>query len=99
VVAVVLFIEALGIAALNWFLGVVADRQDMSLASLDPDVMSTSLKTGGCALRRLLRAVCPGRPACGPTRPRPAGIGRALLISAAVVHALLLMTHDRPGRA
>ncbi|WP_369273059.1 hypothetical protein AB5J55_26700 [Streptomyces sp. R11] len=89
VVAVVLFAEALGIAAVNWFLGVVVDRQDMSLAGLDPNVMSVSSKVGGlvfgayfalCGLVALLVAV----------RDRaPAGLGRILLISAAVVHALL----------
>jgi hypothetical protein len=89
VVAVVLLAEALGIAAVNWFLGVVVDRQKMSLAGLDPDVMSTSSKIGGvvfglyfalCALVALLVAI----------RDRaPAGFGRILLISAAVVHGLL----------
>ncbi|MFE7277135.1 hypothetical protein [Streptomyces sp. NPDC057623] len=88
-VAVVLFVEGLGIAALQWFLGVVVDRQDMSLAGLDPDVMSLSSKIGGlvfgayfalCGLVALLVAL----------RDRaPAGFGRILLISAAVVHALL----------
>jgi hypothetical protein len=89
IVAVVLLAEAFGIAAVNWFLGVVVDRQQMSLAGLDPDVMSTSSKIGGvvfglyfalCALVALLVAV----------RDRaPAGFGRILLISAAVVHGLL----------
>ncbi|MFC8871490.1 hypothetical protein ACFUAC_28255 [Streptomyces sp. NPDC057148] len=88
-VAVVLFAEAVGVAALNWFLGVVVDRQDMSLAGLDPDMMSVSSKIGGivfglyfalCGLVALLVAV----------RDRsPAGLGRILLISAAVVHGLL----------
>jgi hypothetical protein len=88
-VAVVLFVEGLGIAALQWFLGVVVDRQDMSLAGLDPDVMSLSSKIGGvvfgayfalCGLVALLVAL----------RDRaPAGFGRILLIGAAVVHALL----------
>jgi len=89
VVAVVLFIEAFGVAALNWFLGVVVDRQDMSLAGLDPDMMATSSKIGGvvfglyfalCGLVALLVAI--------RDRP-PAGFGRILLISAAVVHGLL----------
>lgn len=89
VVAAVLFAEAFGIAALNWFLGVVVDRQDMSLAGLDPDMMSASSKIGGvvfglyfalCGLVALLVAV--------RDRP-PAGFGRILLISAAVVHGLL----------
>ncbi|WP_077796951.1 hypothetical protein [Streptomyces sp. JHA26] len=88
-VAVVLFAEALGVAALNWFLGIVVDRQDMSLAGLDPDTMSVSSKIGGvvfglyfalCGLVALLVAL--------RDRP-PAGLGRILLISAAVVHGLL----------
>ena len=88
-VAVVLLVEGFFIAALNWFLGVVVDRQDMSLAGLDPDAMSLSSKIGGivfgvyfllCALVALLVAI----------RDRaPAGLGRVLLISAAVVHGLL----------
>jgi hypothetical protein len=88
-VAVVLFVEAFGVAALNWFLGVVVDRQDMSLAGLDSDMMATSSKAGGivfglyyalCGLVALLVAL--------RNRP-PAGFGRVLLISAAVVHGLL----------
>ncbi|CAL9457790.1 hypothetical protein ACWDRM_14660 [Streptomyces cellulosae] len=89
IVALVLFAEALGVLAVNWFLGVVVDRQDMSLAGLDPDMMSVSSKAGGvvfglyfaaCGLVALLVAL----------RDRaPAGFGRVLLISAAVVHALL----------
>ncbi|MGC9535502.1 hypothetical protein [Streptomyces sp. UG1] len=89
VVAVVLLVEAFGVAALNWFLGVVVDRQDMSLAGLDPDMMSMSSKIGGvvfgayfalCGLVALLVAV---------RNRAPAGFGRILLISAAVVHGLL----------
>ncbi|MFJ8107057.1 hypothetical protein [Streptomyces sp. NPDC096132] len=89
IVALVLFAEALGIAVLNWSLGTLADRQNMSLAGIDPDVMSTSSKVGGivfglyfafCGLVALLVALR-GR--------RPAGLGRVLLISAAVVHGLL----------
>ncbi|MFI9242588.1 hypothetical protein ACIGXF_08345 [Streptomyces sp. NPDC053086] len=89
VVAFVLLAEAVFIAALNWFLGVVVDRQDMSLAGLDPDVMAMSSKIGGvifglyfafCALVAVLVAI----------RDRaPAGFGRVLLISVAVVHGLL----------
>ncbi|GAA2735659.1 hypothetical protein GCM10010360_29930 [Streptomyces nogalater] len=88
-VAVVLFVEALAVVAVNWLLGVVVDRQKMSLAGLDPDVMATSSKVGGvvfglyfalCALVSLLVAL----------RDRaPAGFGRVVLVSAAVVHGLL----------
>jgi hypothetical protein len=89
VVAVVLLAEAFFIGALNWFLGVVVDRQKMSLAGLDPHLMSTSSKAGGvvfglyfalCALVALLVAI---------RNRAPAGFGRILLISVAVVHGLL----------
>ncbi|MFD3614262.1 hypothetical protein ACFWWT_03215 [Streptomyces sp. NPDC058676] len=89
IVAVVLFVEALGVVALNWLLGTVVDNQQMSLAGLDPDVMSTSSKVSGflfglyfvlCGLVALLVAL--------RDRP-PAGLGRVLLVSAAVVHGLL----------
>ncbi|MGW3986667.1 hypothetical protein [Streptomyces sp. NPDC004830] len=89
VVAVVLFAEAFGIAALNWILGIAVDRQDMSLAGLDPHMMSVSSKIGGivfglyfalCGLVALLVAL---------RDQRPAGFGRVLLVSAAVVHGLL----------
>ncbi|WP_324787312.1 hypothetical protein [Streptomyces sp. H51] len=89
IVALVLFAEAVGVAALNWFLGIVVDRQDMSLAGLDPDMMSVSSKAGGvvfglyfalCGLVALLVAL--------RDRP-PAGFGRVLLVSVAVVHGLL----------
>ncbi|WP_405906915.1 MULTISPECIES: hypothetical protein [unclassified Streptomyces] len=89
VAAIVLFVEAIGIALLNWLLGTVVDNQDMSLAGLDPDMMSISSKIGGlvfgayfalCGLTALLAAV----------RDRAPGLfGRILLISAAVVHGLL----------
>ncbi|WP_437107694.1 hypothetical protein [Streptomyces sp. enrichment culture] len=89
VLALVLFAEALGVAALNWFLGVVVDRQDMSLAGLDPHVMSVSSKIGGIVLG-LYFALCGLVALLVAVRDRaPAGLGRALLISVAVVHALL----------
>ncbi len=89
IVALVLFVEAFGIAGVNWLLGNVVDGQNMSLAGLDPDVMSTSSKVAGvvfglyfalCGVVALLVAV---------RGARPAGVGRILLISAAVVHGLL----------
>ncbi|MEU5634465.1 hypothetical protein ACH47C_08965 [Streptomyces rishiriensis] len=89
VVAIVLFAEAIGIAALNWFMGVVVDRQDMSLAGLDPDVMATSSKVGGIVFG-LYFALCGVVALLVALRDRaPAGFGRVLLISAAVVHGLL----------
>jgi hypothetical protein len=89
VAAIVLFVEAIGIALLNWFLGVVVDRQDMSLAGLDSDTMAVSSKIAGL-LFGLYFAVCGLAALLVALRDRqPAGFGRILLISAAVVHALL----------
>ncbi|MEV5435674.1 hypothetical protein AB0K80_06515 [Streptomyces sp. NPDC052682] len=89
VVAVVLFAEACGVAALNWFLGVVVDRQEMSLAGLDPDTMAVSSKAGGIVFG-LYFALCGVVALLVAVRDRaPAGLGRMLLISAAVVHGIL----------
>ncbi|MFE9683606.1 hypothetical protein [Streptomyces sp. NPDC006285] len=89
VTAIVLFAEAVGIAWVNWFMGVVVDRQDMSLAGLDSDVMSTSSKVAGL-LFGLYFALCGLTALRVALRDRaPASLGRILLISAAVVHALL----------
>ncbi|GAA2956377.1 hypothetical protein GCM10010478_65280 [Streptomyces erythrogriseus] len=89
IVALVLFAEALGVLGVNWFLGVVVDRQDMSLAGLDPDVMSVSSKAGGVVFG-LYFGLCGVVSLLVALRDRaPAGFGKVLLISAAVVHALL----------
>ncbi|WP_406172964.1 hypothetical protein [Streptomyces sp. NBC_00996] len=89
VAAIVLFVEAIGIALLNWFLGVVVDRQDMSLAGLDSDMMSVSSKVGGLVFG-LYFAACGFAALLVALRDRaPRLFGRILLISAAVVHALL----------
>ncbi|MFB6555730.1 hypothetical protein [Streptomyces sp. NPDC056405] len=89
IVAVVLFVEAVGVAALNWFLGIVVDRQDMSLAGLDPDMMSVSSKIGGVVFG-LYFALCGLVALLVALRDRaPADLGRVLLISAAVVHGVL----------
>lgn len=89
VAAIVLFVEAIGIALLNWFLGVVVDRQDMSLAGLDSNMMSVSSKVGGLVFG-LYFALCGVAALLVAVRDRAPGLfGRILLISAAVVHGLL----------
>ncbi|MEV0324029.1 hypothetical protein ACIBKX_11545 [Streptomyces sp. NPDC050658] len=87
--AIVLFAEAVGIALLNWFLGLVVDKQDMSLAGLDPRAMTVSTWIAG-GLFGLYLALCGVillRAAIGDRAP--GRFGRLLLISAAVVHGLL----------
>jgi hypothetical protein len=89
VTAIVLFAEAVGIGLLNWFLGVVVDHQDMSLAGLDSDMMSVSSKIGGLVFG-LYFALCGLTALLVALRDRaPRLVGRILLISAAVVHGLL----------
>ncbi|GAA2434657.1 hypothetical protein [Streptomyces glaucus] len=89
IVAVVLFGEAFGIAALTWFLGDVVDRQDMSLAGLDPHPTAVASKAGGVVFGLCL-ALCGLAALLVALRDRPpAGLGRVLLTGAAVVHGLL----------
>ncbi|MFE7120684.1 hypothetical protein ACFU99_35160 [Streptomyces sp. NPDC057654] len=87
--AVVLVLEAIGIAFLNWFLGLVVDKQGMSLAGLDPHAMTVGAWAAGAvfALYLLLCAFALARTAW---RDRAPGIFlRIVLITCAVVHALL----------
>lgn len=87
--AIVLLVEAVGIALLNWFLGLVVNKQDMSLAGLDPDAMSVSTWIAG-GIFGLYLALCGVIMLRSAIRDRaPGRFGRLLLISAAVVHALL----------
>ncbi|MEV5978071.1 hypothetical protein [Streptomyces sp. NPDC052114] len=89
VAAIVLVAEAIGIALLNWFLGLVVDKQDMSLAGLDPRATTVSTWIAGALFGGylLLCALVLARTAA---RDRgPGGFGRLLLISCAVVHGLL----------
>lgn len=89
IVAIILFVEAIGIAMLNWILGAVVDGQNMSLAGLDPDAMSVSSKAAGLVFG-LYFALCGLAALLVALRDRPAaGLWRILLISAAVVHGVL----------
>ncbi|MFE9650005.1 hypothetical protein ACFYO0_39030 [Streptomyces sp. NPDC006365] len=89
VAGIVLFAEAVGIALVNWFMGVVVDRQEMSLAGLDAGMMSVSSKIAGLVFG-LYFAICGFVALRVALRDRaPAGLGRILLISAVVVHGLV----------
>ncbi|MCX4828987.1 hypothetical protein OG785_13940 [Streptomyces sp. NBC_00006] len=89
VAAIVLFAEALGIVFLNWFLGLVVDNQDMSLAGLDPQAMSVGAWIAGglFGLYLVLCGIVLVRTAI--VDRAPGTVGRILLISVAVVHGLL----------
>ncbi|MFI1439322.1 hypothetical protein [Streptomyces fructofermentans] len=87
--AIVLFAEAIGIALVNWYMGIVVDRQDMSLAGLDPAVMSTSSKVAGLVFGLYFAFCAVVALRVGLRGRAPSGPGRLLLLSAAVVHGLL----------
>ncbi|GGV02860.1 hypothetical protein [Streptomyces spectabilis] len=87
--AVVLWAEAAGVGFLNWFLGLVVDKQEMSLAGLDPHAMTVSAWIAGGVLGLCL-VLCGVLLARTAVRDRaPGGFGRTVLIGAAVLHALL----------
>ncbi|WP_369214007.1 hypothetical protein [Streptomyces flavofungini] len=87
--AIVLLVEAVGIALLNWFLGMVVDKQDMSLAGLDPHAMTVSTWIAGAVFAGYL-ALCAFVLARAAARDRaPGTFGRVLLIACAVVHGVL----------
>lgn len=87
--AVVLVLDALTIAAVNWILGVAVKRQEMSLGGLPTHAMAVgSWVAGGVfALFLLCCAVLVARIAL---RDRMAGrVGRIVLIVCAVVHGVV----------
>ncbi|MFF3277537.1 hypothetical protein ACFYWU_42475 [Streptomyces chrestomyceticus] len=89
VAAVALVLEALGILFLNWVLSIVVDKQQMSMAGVDPGVMSTGAWVLG-AVFALYLVCCAALLTRIALRDRPPGtLGRIALISCAVVHAVL----------
>lgn len=89
VAAVVLIAEAAGVALLMWILGLMVDRQQMSLAGLDPDAMSIGAWSAG-GLFVLYLLVCGVVLLRAAIRDRaPGRFARILLITSAVVHGLL----------
>ncbi|WP_432097584.1 hypothetical protein [Streptomyces sp. bgisy100] len=89
--SVLLFLEAIGIALVHLILGVVVDRQDMSLAGLDPHAMTVSTWIAG-GLFGCYLACCGVVLLLGALRDRaPGRFTRILLITCAVVHGVLAM--------
>ena len=87
--AVVLAVEACGAVLVTWVLGLTVDEQQMSLAGLEPRAMAVSAWAAGLVLAGYLVL-------CGALLLRaalldhtPAGFGRVLLVSCAVLHGLL----------
>lgn len=89
ITAVVLTCEAVGFALLQAFMGMVVDEQRMSLAGLDPDVMSLGSVVGGLVLGAYLLCCAVVLVVTAVRDRAPGNVPRLLLISAAVLHALL----------
>ncbi|MYX54951.1 hypothetical protein GTZ89_04220 [Streptomyces sp. SID8382] len=82
-------LEAVGIALLNWILGLVVDRQQMSMGGIDTDAMSVGTWVAG-GLFGLYLLVCGVVLLRTAVRDRaPGRLARILLITCAVVHGLL----------
>ncbi|MFJ6746939.1 hypothetical protein ACIQNI_01905 [Streptomyces sp. NPDC091266] len=87
--AVMLILEGFGIVLLNWILSIVVDRQQMSLAGLQPRAMSTGAWIAG-GLFGVYLLFCAGVLLRCALRDRaPGGFTRIVLISCAVIHGVL----------
>jgi len=86
---VVLVLEALTIAFVNWILGLAVQHQEMSLAGMDPDAMATGSWVGG-GLFALFLIGCAVLVARIALRDEMVGQwGRIVLIVCAVVHGVV----------
>ncbi|MBN3931041.1 hypothetical protein IQ279_15605 [Streptomyces verrucosisporus] len=87
--AAVLAAEAAGAGWLHWVLGLMADRQKMSLAGLEPRLMAVSTWAGGVLVGACLLLCAALLLRTGLTDRPPARPARALLVAAAVGHGVL----------
>ncbi|MFE5208601.1 hypothetical protein [Streptomyces sp. NPDC056600] len=89
VLAVAMFAEAAGVAWLNWFLAMMVQNQQMSLAGLDPDMVARSSRVGA-VLFALFFVGCGVLVVVSTVRNRaPGRFGTGVLVTVAVVHGVL----------
>jgi hypothetical protein len=89
VAAVMLILEGFGIVLLNWILSIVVDRQQMSLAGLQPRAMSAGAWIAGGLFGLYLLFCAAVLLRCALRDRAPGGFTRIVLISCAVVHGVL----------
>ncbi|MFH8880384.1 hypothetical protein [Streptomyces californicus] len=89
VTALVLFGEAVGIVLINAVLATITENQNMSLAGMDPEAMTTGTWVMG-GVSGLLLVLCGVIALLAGVRDRsPGRLGRVVLIGCAVVHGVL----------
>ncbi|MEU3723687.1 hypothetical protein [Streptomyces sp. NPDC031705] len=87
--AITLVAEAVVLVLVHLVLGRAAEGQSMSIAGMDPDVMSTATYAMGAVLGAFL-LLCAAAAAATALRDRPPGrFARVLLVAAAVTHGVL----------
>ncbi|WP_326798006.1 hypothetical protein OG946_23605 [Streptomyces sp. NBC_01808] len=84
-----LFADAVALTVVHFVLGSVVDRQDMSLAGLDSGLMSASTRAAGVAIGLYLLCCCAVALRIAVRDRAPGRAGRILLVSCAVLHAVL----------
>lgn len=89
VAAIVLLAEAVGFVFVNGLMATVVDNQQMSLAGLDPDAMSTGTWGAGFALGLYLLACAALLTRTAITDRGFGRIARPVLISCAILHGVL----------
>ncbi|NUP36140.1 MAG: hypothetical protein HOY76_03720, partial [Streptomyces sp.] len=87
--AVVLLLEAVAIAFVNWILGLAVRHQKMSLGGLDPDAMATGSWVAGGLFAAFLLACAALVARVALREEMPGRVGRVVLIVCAVVHGVL----------
>lgn len=87
--SVLLLVEAVAIAAVNWILGIVVDKQDMSLAGSDPGITQVGAWTAGGVLAVALLVVAVLVFLTGLRDRAPGRVTRILVIVAAVFNGVL----------
>ncbi|MFD7228740.1 hypothetical protein [Streptomyces sp. NPDC059881] len=89
VAAIVLYLEAVGIVAINGVLATFVGKQNMSLDGLDPEAMAMGTWVMGGVFGVFLAACGTVLLVAGIRDRAPGRFGRILLVSCAVVHGVL----------
>jgi hypothetical protein len=87
--ALVLVLEAFGLAFINWVMGLAVRHQEMSLAGLDPTAMAVGAWVAGGLLALFLIGCATVLARTARYDRAPGRLGRVLLILAAVMHVVL----------